>query len=136
MIGLEEEKAVTVDRHLELMGPADRAEAGHMTEMVRRLVRDDQRLPDLGACTRTDGMAFGIVCHLVEGAVGCLEDGAQPSDFGRRHDRLWSRSARECGRAEGADQDGGRNETTGDDSAVRLGSPNLPGPSGIGGSHR
>jgi hypothetical protein len=90
MVGREEEEAVTVNGDLELIGAVDRAEAGHMTEMMRRLVRDDQRLPDLGASTGAGSAIFGIVGQLVEGAVGRLEDCAQPSDLGRRHDRWWS----------------------------------------------
>jgi hypothetical protein len=41
MVGLVEEEPMTVNGRLELVGPVDRPEAGHMTEMVRRLVGDD-----------------------------------------------------------------------------------------------
>jgi hypothetical protein len=100
MVGREEIEGVTVDRHLELVGAVDRAEAGHTTEMARRLVGDDQRFPDLGTGTGADGVAYGIAGHLVEGPVGRHQDGAQSWDLGGRDDRLWRRSACDGGCSE------------------------------------
>jgi hypothetical protein len=85
----EEIERVSVNGCLKLpVGPVDRPEARHTTQMVRLLVGDDQWFPDSGARTGAGGVPLRIAGHFVQRPVRRHEDRAEPCDLGRADDRL------------------------------------------------